>query len=287
MKFIPTKSIQVMRQAVNYGWVSAKYQAYQSARNVKQFFSGNWLRIMVVVFGFYILMIKDVSLSLNLNSAIGQLPNGFGMKTSLPISWDDDETADVALLSDKKTSKKGGVQEANTYSNIGFLMNPGYAKKHGVPQSIVDKHNKKCMDYIKRFGPVAMQEMHRYGVPASIKLAQGLLESNAGDSRLAKSNNNHFGIKCFSTKCKKGHCSNFKDDTHKDFFRKYGSTWESYREHSKFLQKDRYKHLKELGTKDYEGWAHGLKKAGYATDKRYAQKLIKIIEVLKLHEYDE
>jgi flagellum-specific peptidoglycan hydrolase FlgJ len=118
-------------------------------------------------------------------------------------------------------------------------------------------------------------------------LAQGLLESNAGDSRLAVDANNHFGIKCFSRSCQKGHCKNFTDDTHKDFFRTYPSVWESYRAHSLFLQRDRYKHLLNLSKKDYKGWAHGLKKAGYATDKRYAYKLISLIETLNLHQYDK
>ena len=128
--------------------------------------------------------------------------------------------------------------------------------------------------------------MRKYGIPASITLAQGLIETNAGDSRLAKQNNNHFGMKCFSKKCGKGHCSNFTDDTHKDFFRKYKSSWESYRAHSQLLIGRRYKHLKKLGNKNYKGWAKGLKKAGYATDRRYAEKLINIIDELKLYRFD-
>ena len=80
---------------------------------------------------------------------------------------------------------------------------------------------------------------------------------------------------------------NYTDDTHKDFFRNYNSTWESYRAHSKFLTKKRYAHLTKLDRTDYKNWAHGLKKAGYATDKNYAYKLIKIIENMKLYEYDK
>ena len=129
--------------------------------------------------------------------------------------------------------------------------------------------------------------MKSFGIPASVTLAQGLLESNVGDSKLARRNNNHFGIKCFSKNCKKGHCSNYTDDSHKDFFRVYSSARESYREHSTFLQRSRYQHLKKLGTKDYEKWAHGLRKAGYATDKKYGFKLIKIIEALNLNRFDK
>jgi flagellum-specific peptidoglycan hydrolase FlgJ len=145
---------------------------------------------------------------------------------------------------------------------------------------------KKQQNYIKRFAEVARSEMRKYGIPASITLAQGLIESNAGDSRLSKENNNHFGMKCFSKTCNKGHCANFTDDSHKDFFRIYETAWESYRAHSIMLGGDRYKHLKNLKKSDYKGWAIGLQKAGYATDKRYAEKLIHIIEEMQLYQFD-
>jgi flagellum-specific peptidoglycan hydrolase FlgJ len=117
-----------------------------------------------------------------------------------------------------------------------------------------------------------------------VTLAQGLLESCAGGSNLAQNNNNHFGIKCFSKNCAKGHCTNHFDDNHKDFFRTFTSVNESFKYHSNFLHKDRYKHLLKLDAKDYKGWCHGLKTAGYATDKRYAFSLIAIIEKYKLNE---
>ena len=146
---------------------------------------------------------------------------------------------------------------------------------------------KKQLAYVKRFGKIAQTEMEKYGIPASITLAQGLLESNVGLSRLATKNNNHFGIKCFSKSCRKGHCSNFTDDSHKDFFRKYKSTWESYRAHSKLLCAKRYAKLYKLKKTDYAAWAKGLKKAGYATDPRYAEKIIALIENLDLNQYDK
>lgn len=148
------------------------------------------------------------------------------------------------------------------------------------------KVNIQQRSYVRRFAHVARAEMDKFGIPASITLAQGLLESQAGKSPLAREAKNHFGIKCFSKNCKKGHCRNFSDDHHKDFFRQYPSAWESYRAHSLFLQKDRYKHLLELEKDDYKGWAIGLKKAGYATDPNYAKKLIRLIEVLDLARYD-
>lgn len=135
--------------------------------------------------------------------------------------------------------------------------------------------------YIKRFAETARQEQVKYGIPASISLAQGIIESRAGVSWLAHHANNHFGIKCVSNKCKRGHCVNREDDDHKDFFRKYQSAWLSWRDHSKFLQGKRYAGLKKHAVENYREWAYGLKRAGYATDPDYAGDLISIIE-----EYD-
>ena len=176
---------------------------------------------------------------------------------------------------------------ANTFSNIGFILNPTYAKRNNVNPAIVAEKRRICEAYIKSYAPSAVEEMKKYGIPASITLAQGLLESNSGASKLATSNQNHFGIKCFARNCKPGHCSNYTDDSHKDFFRKYTSVKESYRAHSLFLQRSRYQHLSKLGTKNYKEWAHGLRKAGYATDKKYAPKLITLIETLKLNRFDK
>ena len=141
--------------------------------------------------------------------------------------------------------------------------------------------------YVQRFKKVAQAEMEKFGIPASIKLAQGLLESQAGESSLATRNNNHFGIKCFSRKCTDGHCRNFTDDSHKDFFRIYKSAWESYRAHSFLLKREeRYQQLFRLPPDDYRAWAKGLSAAGYATDPQYAQKLIRLIEGLQLQRFD-
>jgi hypothetical protein len=140
-------------------------------------------------------------------------------------------------------------------------------------------------DYVERFSKIAITEMEKYGVPASISLAQGLIESRAGHSTLARRNNNHFGIKCFSKRCKKGHCSNFTDDSHKDFFRVFKNPWESWREHSKMISGGRYARLKKHG-RDYRKWAYGLKAVGYATDRTYADKLIGIIERYQLYRFD-
>lgn len=140
-------------------------------------------------------------------------------------------------------------------------------------------------EYIERYKEQAIREMHASGVPASITLAQGMLESDYGNSPLAKYANNHFGIKCHKEWT--GPTFIQDDDEENECFRKYYSVYDSYRDHSEFLRtRDRYASLFELKTTDYKGWAHGLKKAGYATNPRYADLLIRIIEENKLYEYD-
>lgn len=139
-------------------------------------------------------------------------------------------------------------------------------------------------DYISTFSELAMKEMARVGIPASITLAQGCLESNNGNSTLAVRGNNHFGIKCHEWT---GKTIRHDDDTRNECFRAYSSAYESYKDHSQFLTtKSRYALLFELNPHDYRGWAKGLKKAGYATASNYATLLIRIIEENELYRYD-
>lgn len=139
--------------------------------------------------------------------------------------------------------------------------------------------------YIQKWAPTAVREMYRSGVPASITLAQGILESRYGLSSLATEGNNHFGIKCH--KDWKGKSMRYDDDARGECFRVYDSADESFQDHSDFLRyRDRYKFLFDYPTTDYKAWAYGLKKAGYATDPGYPAKLIKYIEDYKLYEYD-
>ncbi len=154
-----------------------------------------------------------------------------------------------------------------------------------APVSASELFAQEAAAYIDEFSATAQREQRELGIPASISLAQGLIESRAGTSKLAKSNNNHFGMKCFSRHCRKGHCSNFTDDTHKDFFRKYPNAMDSWRDHSRMLSKGRYAKLKRHGT-NYREWAYGLKSIGYATDRTYAEKLIGVIEKFDLHKFD-
>lgn len=157
-----------------------------------------------------------------------------------------------------------------------------------IPQRQLEDYHQKAFDYVDRFAHIAVAEQEKYRIPASITLAQGLIESGFGKSKMATTINNHFGIKCTpGQKRQRGRCYTFHDDTRYDKFLKFESAWASYRYHSKILQSERYQSLYELEITDYEGWAIGLQKAGYASDKNYAKKLIRIIELYELYEYDE
>ena len=138
--------------------------------------------------------------------------------------------------------------------------------------------------YIERYAPLAVEQMNRHKIPASITLAQGLLESGAGKGYLATHANNHFGIKVGGSWS--GPYIRKDDDARNEKFRVYGSVRESYEDHSLFLKKPRYASLFNLKMTDYKGWAHGLKRCGYATNPRYASLLIDLIERYDLHQYD-
>ena len=193
---------------------------------------------------------------------------------------EESQPQNVSMLTEYKSSDNYEIP------NLTFILSPEFIRRNRIPEHVIQEKRLKCEKYVQTYGPVAVQEMHKYGIPASIKLAQGLLESDVGESRLATENLNHFGIKCFSRSCTKGHCSNHLDDSHKDFFRIYTDAMESYRAHSRFLQSDRYTPLKRIPIQHYRRWAHGLKDAGYATHPKYAEKLIAIIETLNLSEWD-
>jgi LysM repeat protein/tRNA A37 threonylcarbamoyladenosine biosynthesis protein TsaE len=144
--------------------------------------------------------------------------------------------------------------------------------------------NKNYSDYFDTWGEVAVQQMIQYRIPASITLAQGVLESGAGKSELARRANNHFGIKCNGWTGRKSY---HDDDERNECFRAYDNAYQSFVDHSKFLTgSQRYRRLFDLKRTDFKGWARGLKACGYATSPTYATRLIEIIETYQLHRYD-
>lgn len=246
----------------------------------------NWLRFLILGLALHLFFNKNISVEFNLHSA-GSAGEPMVIQ---PAGYPSASQAVAAPVARKEGRRAAAVEEklppeANNFSNLTFILNPTYARRKNIDRRIVRQKLRNCEAYVEKYAHIARQEREKYGIPVSITLAQGLLESNAGDSRLARESNNHFGIKC-RRKCRGCTCRNYSDDDIYDMFRVFESSWESYREHSILLSSGRYKHLKRLPVTDYKNWSHGLKKAGYATDKRYAEKLIRIIEELDLHRFD-
>ncbi|WP_262250193.1 glucosaminidase domain-containing protein [Parapedobacter soli] len=183
---------------------------------------------------------------------------------------------------------------ASCLSKQDVLQNPRVAKrpqpaepsrKHEAPKpSKPAATSLSGLAYIDQYKDIAIAEMEQYGIPASIKLAQALLESGNGNSTLAREANNHFGIKC--TPEWNGGKTYHDDDQRGDCFRVYKRVEDSFHDHSQFLLRKRYAALFELDKDDYKGWAKGLKAAGYATNPRYADLLISLIERYELYQYD-
>ncbi len=165
----------------------------------------------------------------------------------------------------------------NTSELYPLPEDPGYFKKFPIADT---------REYINEFAQIAQYEMRAFGIPASITLAQGILESGSGKGQLTQKTNNHFGIKCH--KGWQGDYDFHDDDAKGECFRKYNHPMFSFRDHSIFLaSRSRYRFLFNYRRDDYKKWAYGLKKAGYATDKKYPQKLIALIERYDLDQYDE
>lgn len=219
--------------------------------------------------------VEDKAVSLFSGWTASAEPTAPAIDSPTPQAAGLDDFNDVALTEDP----------APHISNLTLVLSPDYGKRKGLAPHIIKAKKARVQAYLDRYAGIAQREMKVYGVPASITLAQGLLESNAGDSKLAVVSNNHFGIKC-RKKCLGCTCRNYGDDTRYDMFRVFDSVAESFREHSELLNTSRYAKLKAHG-KNYQKWAHGLKSCGYATDKRYGYKLIAIIENLQLDQYDE
>lgn len=175
------------------------------------------------------------------------------------------------------TKKKGGKQKTEQVA------------KKTEPEKTTPKKTTSYANatevYIANFRQIAMDEMRKYKIPASITLAQGILESGSGKGRLAVKANNHFGIKCHGWKGQKIY---HDDDASQECFRKYEHAESSFEDHSTFLtSRSRYSKLFQLREDNYRGWAKGLRAAGYATDRKYPEKLISLIERYQLYEYDD
>lgn len=195
-----------------------------------------------------------------------------GCKAKKRTTYSDRSKQETAAVTKKNTH--------GTYESKGLYPlpeDPGIFLKFSIAS---------VEEYIQTFSDIAQYEMKAYGIPASITLAQGLLESGLGKGTLAVKTNNHFGIKCHTGW--RGDYDFHDDDEKGECFRKYNHPMYSYRDHSEFLSsRARYAFLFNYSSTDYKRWAKGLSQAGYATDKRYPQKLIYLIEKHHLHKYDK
>ncbi len=290
---------------------------------LKAFFVKNWINVIILILTFYIFANRHVYFSISDGAELfnGKTEQGTSKQNSIKQNVSNKAIAAIGealqsshtatdyqviggtegvveLLPQRNISSKPiepnaaynkpvepnadiakGINEANLFDNVSIFIAPEKANP-----IVVKSKQEKCWDYVRRFINVAKTERQKFGIPVSITLAQGLLESDAGESRLTRAANNHFGVKTFNRRVP--HVV-MKDDTPTDKFKKYDSAWESFRDHSMLLMRDHYQQLQYLSKTDYVGWAKGLEKAGYATDKQYAENLIKIIENLKLYRFDE
>ncbi|WP_298237928.1 glucosaminidase domain-containing protein [uncultured Algibacter sp.] len=194
----------------------------------------------------------------------------------------------ISFLAFSCGSKKGVVTKKNKSEPVIERKEPVLAETSPKKPVLVKETSKVYANatekYIDTYKEIAQNEMKLYGIPASITLAQGILESGSGKGRLSVKANNHFGIKCHDWTGKKIY---HDDDKKGECFRKYNDAKYSFRDHSLFLsERKRYAFLFDLKQHDYKRWAKGLKSAGYATDRKYPEKLISLIERYKLYEYD-
>lgn len=236
-------------------------------------------------------------------ASIWQRNDGFLWKAAVLIGltyivWADKFSFTLLIGTKESTALQESISTLSLFGNSEQPENKTRSSRKKTAAKLVNEiipsptgsssssRDERCKNYINRFSNIAVAEMRKFGIPASIILAQGLVESNSGSSSLASKANNHFGIKCFSKNCSKGHCMNFSDDSHKDFFVRYPNAWSSFRAHSEFLKKtSRYSHL--FKSRDATVWAKGLERAGYATDKQYAEKLMAVIDRFDLEQFDQ
>jgi flagellum-specific peptidoglycan hydrolase FlgJ len=286
--------------SINGGYFHINFYLIQLI--VKEFILKHWLNMLLALMLTMLILKKDIRLTVSSGIesdktegkalAITQVSKTKKTKQKVALTsmadvvteQDDNGDGIIELLPKRAMIAVLPTKQKNENAANEFNIVSVFEKSKKNAPSIMDAKQAKCWDYVTRFVSVARAEKTKFGIPVSITLAQGLLESDAGESSLTRKANNHFGVKTFDKKV--SHVV-MKDDTPRDKFKKYNSAWESYRDHSQLLMRDHYKHLQFLSKTDYVGWAKGLEKAGYATDPFYAEKLVKIIESLQLYRFDE
>ena len=286
--------------SINGGYFHINFYLIQLI--VKEFLLKHWLNMLLALMLTMLILKKDIHLTVSSGIESDKTESkalavtqpsktkkpkqkvAFSSMADIVTEQDDNGDGIIELLPKRALTAVLPTKQKNENAANEFNIVSVFEKSKKEGPSVFNEKQAKCWDYVTRFVRVARAEKSKFGIPVSITLAQGLLESDAGESSLTRKANNHFGVKTFNKKV--SHVV-MKDDTPRDKFKKYNSAWESYRDHSQLLMRDHYKHLQFLSKTDYIGWAKGLKKAGYATDPFYAEKLVKIIESLQLYRFDE
>jgi len=239
--------IKFMIGALRKPFMAAKAAMYRNPATQPVVKQANWMPIVLILIGGIVLIYKDFNFNLNL-SAPTSGGGGSGIVNVAPLAINS---------------------QPISYDNAGlFTANQ-------------DQKNK---NYIRQYSNMAVSEMQAYGIPASIKLGAALIESHAGERSSATLFNNHFGLKCYSRQCKKGHCGNLEEMGHKSFYRKYETLQNGWRAHSLMLTTGKFRDLTK--SKNYKTWATGLLEKGYYKTQNEVELLIKVIEYYGLQQLD-
>ena len=252
-------------------------QQRSSTSNLKRFVSKNWYKLGVIAFLLYIFFQKNLSFEINLNNPlqIEQKSPNSDSPQQIPVRKEREKYTEA----EKNTSIASINSGATDRFDIS-IFSSGETKVSALSiLSKVDENTK--MKYLKRFAHVAVSERKKFGVPASVILANALLHSYSGTRDLAKSGNNHFAVPCNSDWT--GPQGNYGSQC----LRHYKNAWSGFRNHSEFVTTGKFKPLRQLGSKDYKSWAVGLEKLGYSNEPSLGNTLVQIIEQYRLNELDD
>lgn len=250
-----------------------------STNAIKAYLKVNWMKVSLLLLLCFVFLKKDLSFEFNLNSPL-KVEEPVNEEMVVPESKEKEKRATVITEKIERTDK---VVKGNTGSIFDKFEMSFFGKSKGKVPAIAEhgEIDELTMHaYVKRFGHVAVSEKKKFGIPASIILANGLFHSFAGQRDMVLLGNNHFAIPCGR---------NWDGDRKKyqgSCYRHYDNAWASFRDHSKHITSGVFQKLSQLEAEDFRGWAKGLEKAGYSEQKNLARNLISLIEEYKLYEYD-
>ncbi len=258
------------------GNVSYHIEAQDYANKLEPFF---W-KLLLLSALVYFVWSDSISISIGLGPLSIE-------KTEMQRNFIQRKTDLFGLLGFCHEKSRGIRLEEDALDNLSFVLDPTYANRFGIPDEQVQARMERCSIFVKRFSPVAIAEMRRFGVPASIMLAQALLASNAGDDPICRETNNYFKRSCQPAACAAEHFADLESSDQIALVDEFSNLWGSFRAQSLFLtQTARFSDLLQLERNDFHAWAKGLESGGYSMDAQYSEKLIAIIQGLQLEDLD-